>query len=100
MGLKGIFKKQPGGTPLGNLVRSVGDAYTGGLVSKILVQGGRKNQKNADAEPVQKDIAINATFDTPTSDAESKKKTQNMIIAGVAILVTGVLIFVGLKKKK
>ncbi|MFN5415568.1 MAG: hypothetical protein ACK5B9_00825 [Flavobacteriia bacterium] len=113
--LKAIFTKKEGGTLLGNLVRSAGDKFTGGLVSQLLPKptaedvnaqqvrrGGVKAYKSAIEQP-QKEIVIGndgiVITKEPTAEQVATKK-RNTIIGVVVGVVVLVIAFFSMRKKK
>jgi hypothetical protein len=113
--LKALFTKKEGGSLVGNLIRSAGDKFTGGLVSQLLPKptledvnaqirrrGGAPIIKSALEEP-QKQLVVNSegivlTKEPTTEELATKKKnTIIAVVVGVVVVVIGFFMF---KRKK
>lgn len=81
MALRDIFKKKEGGRVIGNLIRKVGDQFTGGMVSKIIPKptaadvAEQEAKWTAQGKPFKKGDAIKALEVAPT-EAMEQRATQ------------------------
>ena len=120
MGLfKNLFAKKPGGSFLGNIIRGVGDTFTGGMVSKILPPPPRETEADKIVKELAKSGALTpaplsaparglsslSDANTTVPDAGDKlsftdklKKYWYYVAGGVAVL--GGIVWALLPKKK
>lgn len=103
MAKKGIFKKlfgkQEGGSIVGNILRGVGDKFTGGAYSQIFKRPGGNTTK---AAPVNTGIAgtanLVASQPSKTSLMDKIRQKWAYVVGGVAAIALAVWYFAKPKK--
>jgi len=93
---KNIFKRKPGGTVVGNLVRGVADNFTGGLYSSVYP---KLSAPIAQSQPqIQvKTVPLTVNKDGTTTTQPKNKNLFAWIIGGLALV--GGLIALLFRKK-
>lgn len=96
MGLfKKLFAKQPGGSVFGNLLRGVGDKFTGGLYSSVF----KAPSKDAPNRPASPASIVAPQPAAPSSGFMAKVKGNlAYVIGGIAGL--GLILWLIFKPKK
>ena len=111
---KKIFKRKPGGTFVGKLIRGVGDNFTGGLVSAIAPvpeasqfnEAGDFNRKGDAKDAVQRAMTVikGGNQQTPPANGgNTAAKTFKQYLTDwkvwVGVVVTGILGYFALRPK-
>lgn len=97
-----LFKRQPGGSIVGNILRGVGDKVTGGLVSKLLPAPKTESQNAIEeaAKTINANKGINGGLVPDTSKPATTTKKNTPYIIGGILAVAGVLWLIFKPRKK